>query len=107
MSKNFEDSPEWISSSMKLGLSSHPIISAMSIAPSGIATPSDQQSMKSSQQSFHVPTPKVFWNGTHTPLEPRPSTETSRASTMIASATNSTIFLRAGSLPCATRLSMK
>ena len=39
---------------MNCGFSSQPIISDMTMAPRGIAIPSDQQSMKSRKLSFHA-----------------------------------------------------
>ena len=78
----------------------------MSMAPSGMAMPSESISMKSSQQSFQPAMPSD-WPGTHTPLEPSPSKATSAASTRMARQTYSTTRPRLAVRPFWAARSMK
>ena len=87
---------------MNFGFSSRLIISDISIAPTGMATPSDQQSIKSSMQSFHMA--DAFQR--KIPVEPRPSTATSSASIKIRPDTISVTFVRSTCLPFFAALSI-
>ena len=93
---------------MTFGPISPPIISAISMAPSGIMMPSDQQSKKSSQQSFQ---PSTFFTlksaAGAMPFSPRPSAATSAAMAVMTAEMIRTTFLRLSALPFSAALSMK
>ena len=73
----------------------------MSRAPSGIATPSDQVSMKSSQQSFHGAASEPMPKNCHgaNGREPRPSEATKQDSRKMTMHTRVIVRGRLGSSP--------
>ena len=86
-----------------MGFSSTATMTDMSMAPRGIARPSDQQSMKSSQQSINTGlliTSRPSSVAGSMPLEPRPHHATSRASMVMARLTHRVTLVRLPSLPC-------
>ena len=66
-------------------------------APKGMATPSEMKSIKSSQEAARFR--PVWWKGTHSPLDPRPSTATRVLTAMTARQTRPTMRLRLGLWP--------
>ena len=98
------------SSRMLPGLSSQPIIRLISIAPRGIAIPSDQQSKKSSQSCRNTGAsacamPKNLAGSI--PLEPRPSAATSAARMVMNRDSVRMIGLRESVLPFSRLLSIQ
>ena len=75
-------------------------------APNGINTPSAMKSKKSNQQSLNEPImPRLFWNGTHIPFEPRPSAATIEANAKIIKQITAVALILLGALPLAAQMS--